>query len=779
MNMSSGNGTAVYKSSCLMCHGGCGILIHVKSGEAVKIQGDPDCPNNRGYLCIKGRAILEYVYHPHRLKYPLKRVGERGSGKWQRISWEEATDLIAGKIKAIQEEHGTEAVATAVGTRLVNVMGTGMLLSRNLGSPNVCGAGLAQCFLPRQLASVHTQGGWLFPDFERGTKLIVMWGAQTHITSPNHYTASRLFYALKKGAKLIVVDPRRTAMAAKADIWQALRPGTDAALLLSWINVIINEDLYDKEFVEKWTNAPFLIRLDNNELLKESDVKEGGDPHTYMVWDAANNSLKRSSESVKPELTGSYQIKNIPCRPVWQELKNRADEYPPERAAKITWVPEGQIRDAARMYATLKPGILICGVAIEHLVGSHQIARAICILRAICNNIDIPGGDVDTRPFPKWDARLGTQKAWNILPHEIQNKILGGETYRLLKESTTAHIPTLKKAILEGKPYPVKALMIWGSNPLICWADTSSTYEVLKKVEFSVACDLFMTSSVQLSDVVLPGASFLEKNRVSVTSSNSNHIHFVPKIIEPLGECRDEFDIVSDIIRKCGYDKHWRWDNIEYFYEEELKNVGLSWYENKYKGWYTGKVQYEKYKTDYYREGGGFNTLTGKVEIFSTKWRELGYEPLPYFRECPETPCSRPDLIDEYPFILITGGKNPMFFHSEFRQIEKLRCKHSDPIVQIHPETAKALGIADGDWVWIETKRGRCKQKAKLFDGMDQRVIHVEHHWWFPEKEQGMPELSGAFESNCNMLTPYEEPFLDPGFGGYNLRGLLCKVYKV
>jgi anaerobic selenocysteine-containing dehydrogenase len=721
-------------------------VVYVENGRAVKVEPDPDGPLNRGYLCVKGRAILDYVYHPDRLKYPLRRVGERGSGEWQRISWDKATDIIAEKLTAIRKDYGPQAVATAVSTRSTNVQNTGTVFSRYFGSPNVFGAGQAQCFRPRHTASVRTYGDYLVSDFEGGPGLIVMWGSQKNISNGQHYLANRLFDALKQGAKLIVVDPRRTAMAARADIWQPVRPGTDTALLLSWLNVIISEDLYDRDFVEKWTNATYLVRRDTNELLVEADVRKGGDANTFLVWDANSSSAKGVGEpGIKPTLVGSYEVNGIRCQPVWQELKDRTDEYPPEKAAEITWVPADRIRAGARVYATTKPAIIDWGVAIDQLVDSHQNTRAICMLRALCNNIDIPGGEVAEKPFPGWQQRFGAAEAWDTIPQHIKDMLLGADTYRLLGSCYVGHIPTLKKAILEGTPYPVKALLIWGTNPLIDWADTQETYEVLKKVEFSVACDLFMTPSAQMADIVLPGASFLEKARAS--SAHTRYIFFGPKIIEPLGESRDEFEIGGEILRKCGLGELYPWKNSEEFYEHILQKSGMSWHEWKDKGWFEGKVQYKKYETDYYRKGGGFPTRTGKVELFSTTWRELEYEPLPFYKEPPETPYSRPDLAKEYPYILITGGKIPMFFHSEFRQVARLRDTHPDPLVQIHPDVADKLGIAEGDWVWIETRRGRCKQRAEVFDGMDPRIIHVEHHWWFPEKPQGRPGFSGAFES--------------------------------
>lgn len=777
MTTTQAGDTQVYRIGCFMCHGGCGMLVHVKNGKAVKVEGDPDCPNSRGYLCVRGRNALGYVYHPDRLKYPLVRVGKRGSGRWQRVSWDEASEMVAERLMAIRQQYGPEAVAISVPTRGTNTTTVGTVFLRLFGSPNSASGGRAQCHTPRRAASASTFGRFLYPDWWGGTRLVVMWGAQINVSNPNHNIAPRLVYALRHGAKLIVVDPRRTAMARQADAWQALRPGTDAALALSWLNVIMNEGLYDREFVERWTNAPYLVREDTNELLVEADIRSGGDKEGWMVWDQGSDSPRRADElGVRPALTGRYTVGAISCQPVWQKLQERVSQYSPERASEITWVPAEEIRRAARMFATTKPALIIMGLGIDQTTTTHQSTRAICILKALCNYIDIPGGMADTTPIPGW-GHPGDKLSWESVSLETRQRILGGDKYRLLGREATAHNPTLKRAILEGKPYPVKALICWSANPLITWADTPGTYKALKKVDFLMACDLFMTPTAQLADVVLPGATFLEKARV-VTSNPDRHILFNRRILEPLGESRDEFDIAGDIMRRCGLGERWPWNNIEEFYAEELRKFGLDWYEWKEKTYFEGEIQYRKYLTDHYRPGGGFATRTGKVEVFSTEWREMGYDPLPYYREPPETPYSRPDLAQEYPLILITGGRLPMYFSSEFRQIPALRKLHPDPRLQIHPETAQKLGIGEGEWVWVETPRGRCRQRAKLFTGVDPRVVHINHGWWFPEKPQGEPGLSGAFESNSNMLTSCEEEFLDPGFGGYNLRGLLCKVYK-
>jgi anaerobic selenocysteine-containing dehydrogenase len=174
-------------------------------------------------------------------------------------------------------------------------------------------------------------------------------------------------------------------------------------------------------------------------------------------------------------------------------------------------------------------------------------------------------------------------------------------------------------------------------------------------------------------------------------------------------------------------------------------------------------------------EKRGFNTPSGKVELYSSIMEKYGYDPLPYYQEPPESPLSTPELAQDYPLILTTGGRTPYYFQSEYRQIPSLREKHPAPLVEINPKTADELDIRDGDWVWIQTVRGRIKQRARLAKGIHPRVVHIEHGWWFPE-EPG-PE-HGIWNSNANILTNNAPPY-DPAMGTYQLRALLCKIYKV
>lgn len=325
----SSNRAKVIKSGCMMCHGGCGILVHVIDGKAVKLEGDPECPNNAGKLCPKGRAGLDLLYHPDRLKYPLKRAGSRGEGKWEHISWDQALDEICKKLMALRECYGPWTMAAGDGTKIDEVAWVADLFALHFGSPNNFGSGRAQCFRPRRVSSLWTYGGYFTPDYLNHPKCIVLWGEQPDVSNHNMLLGWKVLKALKDHPKLVVVDLRRTNLARKADVWLRLRPGTDAALALAWLHVILKEELYDREFVECWTNGPYLVRNDTGQLLVD-------DQGQYLVWDE-NSEQTRAAESpgIRPALRGNYQVRGIACKPVWQLRSERVEDYSPERVGEI------------------------------------------------------------------------------------------------------------------------------------------------------------------------------------------------------------------------------------------------------------------------------------------------------------------------------------------------------------------------------------------------------------------------------------------------------------
>jgi thiosulfate reductase / polysulfide reductase chain A len=695
----------IYRSACRMCHGGCGVLVHVRDGRVIKLQGDPESPFNKGKMCPKGLASIEQLYHPDRLKYPTKRVGKRGEGKWARISWDEALDLIAEKIREISSRYGREAVALGQGTGRYYFMSV-LRFANALGTPNWCEPGNAQCFFPRVAAGIMTYGDLPVCDYygETNPACLLVWGHNPTVSGADGEIQFRVKDCIRRGTKLIVIDPRKTEMAAKADIWLQVRPGADDALALAMLNVIIAECLYDKEFVDRWTVG-------------------------------------------------------------FEALAERVGKYTPAAVEEITWVPAEKIVAAARLFASTKPAALEWGVALEHGPNALQTVRAVALLPALTGNIDVPGGWIFGSHL------IGEPPLFaEALSEEMKEKRLGAAQFRVLAGPKAffpaAHAPTLFRAIRTGQPYPVKAFLVFGNNALVTYANSKEMYETLAAVEFLTVMDLFMTPTAELADLVLPSVTWLEADEIAAMPLIANIAVLGQQKVVRVGEGRQPEEVLVELARRL--DLPLGQEPIEQILDQHLEPLGITFEQLKAQGFVTAPVQYRKY------EMTGFRTGSGKIELASGYMEMLGYDPLPDYEEPPESPTSSPELARDYPLVLTTGGRSPYFFCSEHRQIPSLRGRHPDPIVDLHPDTAKRRGIRDGDWVWIESPRGRIRQKARLTERIDPRVVNVEYGWWFPEEEG--PE-HGVWKANANVLTNNGPPY-DPAMGTYQLRALLCRIYK-
>ncbi|MBW2485862.1 MAG: molybdopterin-dependent oxidoreductase [Deltaproteobacteria bacterium] len=691
----------VVRSHCRMCHGGCGVLVYTRNGKIAKIAGDPDCPINHGTLCSKGLASTQLVYHPDRLTYPVRSVGSRGNGQWERISWDEALDCIAEKILAYKADFGAESIVLGYGTGRENEAVI-YRFANLLGSPNVLTAGHF-CYGPRIATSIITCGTNPIVDYENHPRCIMVWGNNLVISNPDCYKGEPFSVSLAKGAKLIAVDPRLTRIAARADVWLQLRPGTDAALALGMLNVIVNEELYDREFVKD---------------------------HVYG----------------------------------WEPFVERVNEYPLEKVEKITWVAGEKIRQAARLFATTKPAAVQWGVAIEQQINCADNDRLLMALMGITGNIDVPGGQVLFKT-PRI-RNVGYFGAHRMLPDAQREKRLGGDRFRLAGNFAIINPKCVWDAILEEKPYPVKMLFFISSNPLMTRANAKEVYRALEKVDFMVVSDFFRTPTAEMADIVLPAATWLEMDYIGDYWKRHGYILPRRKVVQ-VGECRSDHEMLNDLAHRVGQGDHW-WDDFEQALDWILEPMDITWQDFKKMDYLRGEVIHQKYKFK------GFSTPSRKFELYATLLEQWGYDPLPQYREPPESPYSTPERFKDYPYILITGRRSPGFFHTENRQIPWLRELHRDPIVEIHPRAANKEGITEGQWVVIESPRGKIRQRAKLFEGMDARVVSAEHGWWFPEKKG--PGY-GWDESNINILTDNAYDTCDPAMGATNVRTLLCRIY--
>jgi thiosulfate reductase/polysulfide reductase chain A len=739
------------------CHCQCGLLADVKDGKLVGLRGNADNPVNQGYTCgSRSSHFIEWLYHPCQLMYPLKRAGERGENKWQRISWDQALDEIADKLQQLKAEYGAECLATIGGTCRSDLYGIQARFLNLWGNPvNHTGAGtICNC---NRIALKYALLGTLFTPFRaagggfEGVKCFVFEGSNVKEAFPLAWYKIVKWKRQVKEGKIIAIDPRATPVTKIADIWLQIRPGTDAALLMAWINVIIEEGLCDRDFVDKWTFG-------------------------------------------------------------FNELKRRAAEYPPEKVAEITWAPAEKIREAARMYATNKPSDLTDGVATDHIgLNSIRVEQARNCLRAITGNFALNGGQPVMWPGPVQNGTYGIRDSLLQLaekcPPEQRKKQLGADRFKLMTwpaweimnkyyeklygvplnmsaHSFLSSQVLLWPAILEGKPYPVKAIITWAANPLVHGANTKLIYKALKSpnLELHVVMDMVMTPTAMLADYILPAASKLEKPMCHTKEDFLNYFSCGEKAVEPLGERRSDYDFLRGLAVRMGFEEYFPWETEDDLNEYRLKPLGINFHQAATEKYLVRNINAPTYEDINPKTGKpyGFATPSGKIELYSNILKELGYDPLPFYEEPPESPIRTPDVAKEYPLILNTGGRFMPQFHSEHRHIGYgMREQHPDPIMEIHPDTAKKLGINDGDWAWIETRRGVIKQKAKYNPGILPQVVNCEASWWFPEQPGQEPWLLGVFQSNANILTISDPDACDPITGGWPLRALLCKVYKV
>jgi anaerobic selenocysteine-containing dehydrogenase len=642
------------------------------------------------------------VYHPDRVKYPLKRAGKKGEGKWQRISWDEAFDTIVNKLKQVIKENGPESIVLAQGT---SREGEAFLarFGNLLGTPNVMAAGHF-CYLTRVGASLVTCGNLPICDYDGNPNCVVVWGSNIFWTNPDEYTGENLCRVLAQGAKLIVVDPRLTYASSRADIWLQLRPGTDAALALGMLNVIITEKLYDKEFVEKYTHG-------------------------------------------------------------WDKFVERVKQYPVEKVAEITWVPAEKIIEAARLFAKTKPATIQWGISIEQNINCIDSDRLLIDLLAITGNLDAKGGGVFFLP-PKGQT-ISQFTYHKELSPEQSAKYIAGEAHKLCHMIGLVPENYVYNAVLTGKPYPVRAILLQASNPVVTRPNAKMVYRALSQVEFLSVADFFLTPTAELADIFLPAATWLEADYTGGFFFRHGFLFPRKKIVQ-IGECKSDFEIWNELGRRMGQ-KQWA-ENYLGDLDQILAPGGVTWADVRDKPFLRGEVKYRKYLER------GFSTPTRKVELYCTTFEKWGYDPLPTYKEVPESPVSNPELAKQYPYILITGPRSPVFFHSEHRMIPWLRECHPDPMIDIHPDTAKKHDIKEGDWVYIESPRGRIKQRARFNPGIHPQVVCIQHGWWFPEIKT--PD-HGWDISNSNILTDNDPKTLDIAFGASNLRTLMCKIYPV
>jgi anaerobic selenocysteine-containing dehydrogenase len=727
------------KVNCASCDIKCSVLADVEDNRILRIRRDPEHIITPHSLCNKGAAYPDQLYHKDRLLYPLKSIGKRGEGKWARVSWDEAMDEIAERLNTIVNEYGPEAIAGTAGAiapydmtrRYLNI----------LGSPNFM-AGTYLCLGNTAAVNRVTYGWQPFPDYWHGrTKNIVMWG---HDPQPNKWTAEYLWMrnAIKAGAKLIVVDPRVSFSAKRSDLHLRLRPGSDPALLMGWLHVIINEGLYDADFVRDWCIG-------------------------------------------------------------FEELKVRVQEYTPEKVEEITWVPADQVRAAARMYAD-GPSIIPWNPATDQISNSTQALRAMSILRAICGFIDVPGGELlmgfhpDIVGEDEWSmtsvlpreqmakqlvmpgAKLLTYEFWEEY-NEATKKVFGREWCGQIHSAALTNPAALMTAMQEGTPYPVKGFLNIGSDPVSGYTNARHMHDGFMSLDLLVSVDIFMVPTCQMSDFILPAATWGEKYDLHNHWDWHTFMIGGDKAVEPLGEAKEEYYFFKELADRTGQRELWPWADHKELINYRLARTGMNI--DEFMAQPGGGVghfaehpvigsdqQFRKY------EKTGFATPTGKVELYSAVLEKFGYDPLPSHKEQAGTVLSDPVTAKEYPLTFFIGAKGDPYFQQQGRNIASLRRLAPEPWVEMHPDTAYDLGLSDGDFVAVETPHGRITAVCKHSDDAHPKVVRVPYRWTLPEQEPYFPNFSGLFQVADNNLTSDAPEFSDPEQGILSLRGLMCRV---
>lgn len=718
-------------TNCRFCGYQCGLIATVENGRVLKARPDPNrYPNNPKVMagCKRWSMIPEVIDHPQRINYPMKRVGEKGSGQWERITWEQALDEIAEKLQSLKEKYGPETLASSIGGPHTTFWPLHRFLSL-FGSPNNMGIGQI-CWNPGIWVNSLTYG-WpvdneLYPEL---TECAILWGV-----NPAQSDNSLFWHTVKEyrrqGKTLIVVDPRCTETAEQANLWLPVRPGTDPVLILGLLHVVVKEKLYNADFVAKWCHG-------------------------------------------------------------FEYLEEHLEPYTPEYVEEITGISAEKVIEAARLYGKASPACIYTGRGIDQLgKNTFPTYRGLAILRAITGNVDVMGGShLSVMPdfIPEVELELSEDfaatKPQSVSQEKLKLQSYGG--FAKLRELTmkhnkqlpmryltSAHPNKVWKAMLTGEPYPVRSMIVMGSNPLLTQADTKLVYEALKSLDLLIVLELFETPTSMLADYVLPSAGVLERPVMETKAGVANIAYGGDKAVEPYYERRPDYYFFKELGTRLGQEQEWPWETYTEALAASLEPTGYDWETYRDYGLYVDENEYQKYaKVNENGEVNGFATKTGKVEIYSEFLKELGEDPLP-------VPQVFPEKNAEFPLTMISGARHQPYYASSYHQLERFRKMHPHPIVEMSPETGKKLGLEEGEYVEVETERGKARFMTQFITMCDD-VISVEYGWWHPEMKGAEPELGGLWLSNANLLTSGDFATSDPLVGTWTYNGIPCRVNKI
>ncbi|HVL92596.1 MAG TPA: molybdopterin-dependent oxidoreductase [Acidimicrobiales bacterium] len=783
---------------CPLCVSRCGARATVANGTFT-LGRDPSHPTGKA-LCAKGKAAPEITAHPDRLRYPMKRTAAKDAPapSWQRISWEEALETVAGRLRALARDHGPESVVfssvSPSTSSIVDCVDWLQRLQRAFGSPNLV-ASMELCGWGRYLASLYTYGasvpGEYMPDLE-GAGCILFWGYNPLVSRLAHATATRA--ALRRGAKLVVVDPRRAGLATKADPWLRVRPGTDAALALAITHVMIERGWYDDAFVRRWTNAPLLVRTDTGRLLRASDVVPGGDPGHHVVWDVAGQPVvvdpaARGSDvddHGRLALTGTVEVPTtggvVACRPAFDLLAEQCRATSPAVAEEITGVPAAEIERTAQVLWEHRPVAFYTWSGLEQHSGTTQIIRAVNVLYALTGCFDAPGGNVlftpvPTNPVAGSELLDPSQRAKAI---GVDDRPLGPARFEFVTGED------FYTAALEGRPYRARGLVSFGSNLVMAHGDSARGRDALRALDFHVHLDMFMSPTAEQADIVLPvtGAFEAENLKVGfeVSQDAESLVQLRAPLVPPVGEARPDIEVIFDLATRLGLGEHFFDGDVEAGWAHHLEPSGVTL--RQLRDDPAGVVLPLATRHRKYAVAGddgvpaGFRTATGLIELYVEGFLDVGQPPVPTYTEPCLSPRSRPDLAGRFPLVL-TCAKPLHFCETQHRQVAGLRRHAPHPEVELHPSTATGRGIAEGDWVEIATPKGSVRAVATFDDSLAPDVVCAQHGWSEPCEELGLPGHPPFGPGSANLNLVLTQTPSDPISGSSPLRAQVCEVTRL
>lgn len=768
------------KGFCTLCRSRCGTINVVDGDTLVEVRPDPTHPTGRA-MCLKGKSAPELVHSADRVLHPMRRTQPKDAADpgWQQISWEEALTEVAARLGAARERGHPESVAFAVttpsGTPLTDSIDWIERFVRGYGSPNIIYA-TEICNWHKDFAHVFTFGCGIPTADYRQAELILLWGHNP--TNTWLAQAEAIGTGRAAGARMIVVDPRRTALAGQADQWLRVKPGTDAALAMAIANLLIEANAFDVEFVRRWTNGALLVRGDNGHFVRGRDVGfSGTDADAFVAWDAvAGRPVVHPHEDglERIALRGTFALRladtegDIACEPAFERYARACAQYPVDVAARLTWIPEGDIRHAASLLGSARRVAYHAWSGVGQHENATQTERAIACLYALTGSFDVDGGNRVHRKPPHravngLDLLSGAQHAKAL---GIDERPLGPAANGWVTGRDFYH------AVLHERPYRVDTLVAFGTNLLLSQPDVELGDRALRALDFHVHCDLFMTPSAQYADIFLPINTPWEREGLrigfEITAEADELIQLRQRMVPPRGESRADNDIVFDLATRIGMGDLLFDGSLERGWNHMLApaNVDVAALRAHPEGIRVPVASAErKYRT----QPKPFATPTGLVELYSERLLQHGYPPLPTHEDRTEA-----DHAD-FPLVM-TSAKSGYYCHSQHRGNASLRRRALRPSLDVSDALARSIGIEAGDLVRVTTPGGMATFSVRIDAALHPAVVVGEYGWWQACDALGQPGIDalGGRHSNYNALVGGERQ--DPVSGSTPLRAYRCRV---